>query len=52
MGRGYVMSYRIEIELPNSGAWFKYFARVDSLEEAEGIKEAAEGKIKTRILKN
>ena len=46
------MRYSIEIELPSSGAWFKYFTRVDSLEEAVSIKEAAEGKIKTRILKN
>ena len=47
-----VMAYRIEIELPNSGAWFKYFRRIDSFEEAESIIEAAEGKIKTRIREN
>ena len=52
LGRDYGMSYRIEIELPESGAWFKYFTRVDSLEEAESIKQAAEGKVKARILKN
>jgi hypothetical protein len=46
------MSYRIEIELPRSGVWFNYFTRVDSLEEAESIKQAAEGKIKARVLKN
>ena len=46
------MTYIIEIELPSSGAWFKYFTRVDSLEEAENIKQAAEGNIKARILKN
>jgi hypothetical protein len=46
------MVYAIEIELPNSGVWFKYFTRVDSLKEAEIIKQAAEGKIKARILKN
>jgi hypothetical protein len=46
------MTYIIEIELPRSGAWFKYFTRVDSLEEAESIKQAAEGNIKARILKN
>lgn len=46
------MSYRIEIELPNSGVWFKYFRGIDSLDEAEGIIEAAEGKIRTRIRKN
>ena len=52
LGSDDIMSYRIEIELPNSGAWFKYFRRIDSLEEAESIREAAEGKINTRILKN
>jgi hypothetical protein len=52
LGRDYVMTYRIEIELPCSGVWFKYFTRVDSLEEAESIKQAAEGNIKARILKN
>jgi hypothetical protein len=46
------MTYRIEIELPNSGAWFKYFRTIDSLEEAESIRRVAEGKINTRILKN
>jgi len=51
LGRDYVMTYIIEIELPSSGIWFKYFTRIDSLEEAEGIKQAAEGKIKARILK-
>ena len=46
------MSYSIEIELPRSGTWFKYFTTVESIEEAESIKQAAEGNIKTRILKN
>jgi hypothetical protein len=46
------MTYAIEIELPRSGVWFKYYTRIDSLEEAEGIKQAAEGNIKARILKN
>jgi len=46
------MTYTIEIELPRSGAWFKYFTRIDSLEEAESIKQAAEGTVKARILKN
>ena len=46
------MSYSIEIELPRSGVWFRYFVSVDSLEEAEGIKEAAEGNVKARIMKN
>ena len=52
LGSDGIMSYRIEIELPNSGAWFKYFRRIDSLEEAETLIEAVEGKIKTRIRKN
>jgi hypothetical protein len=52
LGRDYVMTYTIEIELPRSGVWFKYFTRVDSLEEAESIKQAAEGTVKARILKN
>jgi len=46
------MTYVIEIELPHSGVWFKYFTKVESLEEAEDIKQAAEGKIRARILKN
>lgn len=46
------MTYAIEIELPRSHIWFKYFTTVDSLEEAESIKEAAEGSIKARIMKN
>ena len=46
------MVYVIEIELPRSGAWFKYFTNVDSLEEAESIKQAAEGAVKARIMKN
>ena len=52
LDRGYVMAYTIEIELPSSSVWFKYFTRVDSLEEAESIKQAAEGTVKARILKN
>lgn len=47
------MTYTVEIELPHSGAWFRYFTNVDSLEEAETIKKsAAEGTIKARVLKN
>ena len=52
LGRDYVMTYVIEIELPRSGVWFKYFTNVDSLEEAESIKKAAEGTVKARVLKN
>jgi hypothetical protein len=46
------MTYSIEIKLPRSGIWFKYFTNVESLDEAEGIKQAAEGSLKARILKN
>jgi hypothetical protein len=46
------MSYAIEIELPRSGYWFKYFTKVDTIEEAKAITQAAEGKVKTRIMKN
>ena len=52
LGRDCIMTYVIEIELPRSGTWFKYFTNVDSLEEAENIKQAAEGTVKTRIMKN
>jgi hypothetical protein len=46
------MTYSIEIELPSSGSWFRYFTNVESMEEAESIKQAAEGTVKARILKN
>ena len=46
------MTYSIEIELPRSGAWFRYFTDVDTLEEAESIKQAAEGSVNARINKN
>jgi hypothetical protein len=46
------MTYSIEIEIPKSGNWFRYFTNVDTLEEAESIKQAAEGNVKTRIHKN
>ena len=42
------MKYEIEIELPVSGAWFKYFTGIDSLEEAETIKAAAPGNVNAR----
>ena len=47
-----ILSYTIEIELPRSGVWFKYFTYVDTLEEAKSIKQAARGAVKARILKN
>jgi hypothetical protein len=46
------MDYSIEIELPRSGAWFRYFTNIDTLEEAEIVKQAAQGNIKARISKN
>jgi len=47
-----IVTYEIEIELPCSGAWFKYFTGINSLEEAESIKEAAaEGTVNARIMK-
>lgn len=49
---GDAMTYRIEIQLPNSSNWFKYFIRIESLEEAESIRRVAEGKINARILEN
>jgi hypothetical protein len=52
LSRDCIMTYAIEIELPRSGVWFKYFTNVDSLEEAESIKQAAEGSVKARIMKN
>ena len=52
LGRIDGMTYSIEIKLPRSGIWFKYFTNVESLEEAEGIKQAEEGSLKARILKN
>ena len=45
------LKYEIEIELPVSGAWFKYFTGIDSLEEAETIKAAAEGNVNARIMR-
>ncbi len=49
---GDAMTYRIEVQLPDSGTWFKYFIRIESLEEAERIRRVAEGKINARILEN
>ena len=46
------MDYSIEIELPRSCVWFKYFTNIDTLEEAESVKQAAKGSVKARILKN
>ena len=49
---GKVVSYTIEIKLPTSGIWFKYFTGIDTFEEAKLIKQAAERMVKVRILKN
>jgi hypothetical protein len=46
------LDYSIEIELPGSGAWFRYFTNIDTLEEAESVKQAAHGRINARISKN
>ena len=47
------MTYSIEIELPRSGSWFKYFNNVDTLEEAQDITQAAsDNQIKARIQEN
>ena len=47
------MTYAIEIELPRSGCWFRYFTNVDTLEEAQDITRAAsENQIKARIQEN
>ena len=45
------LTYEIEIEIPSSGAWFKYFTGIDSLQEAETIKAAAQGNVNARIMK-
>jgi hypothetical protein len=44
-----VLTYIVEIELPSSGNWFKYFTGIESREEAEGIRCEAEGKLKARV---
>jgi len=43
------LTYTVEIELPSSGNWFKYFAGIESCEEAESIRRVAEGKLKARV---
>ena len=45
------MTYIVEIVLPSSGTWFKYFTGLESREEAENIKRVAEGKLKARVMK-
>jgi len=45
------LSYIVEIKLPSSGNWFKYFTGIESREEAENIKREAEGRLKARVLK-
>ncbi|MDH5390758.1 MAG: hypothetical protein OEX10_06360 [Candidatus Bathyarchaeota archaeon] len=45
------MAYIVEIELPSSSNWFKYYTAIESREEAESIKRAAEGKLKARVRK-
>jgi len=43
------LTYIVEIELPSSGNWFKYFTGIESREEAESIRRAAEGKVNAKI---
>jgi hypothetical protein len=45
------VTYIVEIELPSSGNWFKYFTGIDSFEEAESIRRVAEGVLKARVRK-
>ena len=45
------MTYIIEIELPSSGNWFKYFTGIESREEADDIKREAKGILKARVSK-
>lgn len=45
------MTYIIEIKLPGSGTWFKYFTGIESREEAENIKREADGNLKARVRK-
>ena len=45
------MTYIVEIELPSSGSWFKYFTGIESQEEAENIKRVAKGKLEARVRK-
>ncbi len=45
------MTYIIEIKLPSSGNWFKYFTRIESREEADDIKREAKGILKARVTK-
>jgi hypothetical protein len=44
-----LLTYTVEIELPGSGNWFRYFAGIESRKEAESIRRVAEGKVKARV---
>jgi hypothetical protein len=39
------LKYEIKNELPSPDMWFKCFTGIDSLEEAQRIKAATEGKV-------
>jgi hypothetical protein len=43
-----LLTYIVEIELPGSGNWFKYFTGIEFREEAESIMHMAEGELKAR----
>jgi hypothetical protein len=43
------LTYIVEIELPNSGNWFKYFTGIESREEAESIRREAEERLNARV---
>ena len=43
------MTYIVEIELPVSGNWFKYFTGIESREEAERIRREAEERLNARV---
>ncbi|UCE57350.1 MAG: hypothetical protein JSW19_03020 [Candidatus Bathyarchaeota archaeon] len=46
-----MLTYIVEIELPGSGNWFKYFTGIKSLEEAESIIQVVERELKARVEK-
>jgi hypothetical protein len=43
------MVYTVEIELPESGEWFRYGVGIESPNEAESVMLEAEKKFKTRV---
>jgi hypothetical protein len=43
------MAYTVEIELPESGEWFRYGVGIESPKEAESVMLEAEKKLKVRV---